>query len=75
VNAYRGPPMTLGNAAAAHVRLIVWCIDCHHQVEPDPVEMAERYGAETTVPHWHRRLVCGNCVSRRVEFVVTGRRR
>ena len=25
VNAYRGPPMTLGNAAAAQVRFIVWC--------------------------------------------------
>jgi hypothetical protein len=24
VNNYYGPPMTLGNAAAAHVRLIVW---------------------------------------------------
>jgi hypothetical protein len=35
--------MTLGNAAAAHVRLVVWCLDCHHQVEPDPAEMAERY--------------------------------
>jgi hypothetical protein len=35
-------PMTLGNAAAAHVRLIVWCLDCLHQVEPDPAEMAER---------------------------------
>jgi len=34
--------MTLGNAAAAHVRLIVWCLDCLHQVEPDPAEMAER---------------------------------
>jgi hypothetical protein len=40
------PPMTLGNAAAARVRLIVWCRDCRHQVEPDPAEMAERYGAE-----------------------------
>ena len=38
--------MTLGNAAAARVRLIVWCLDCRHQVEPDPAEMAERYGAE-----------------------------
>jgi hypothetical protein len=28
VNAYHGPLMTLGNAAAAHVRLIVWCLDC-----------------------------------------------
>ncbi len=47
------PPMTLGNAAAAHVRLIVCCLDCHHQVEPDPAEMAARYGAEMTVPDWH----------------------
>jgi hypothetical protein len=28
---YSGPPMTLGNAAAAHVTLIVWCKDCRHQ--------------------------------------------
>jgi hypothetical protein len=34
--------MTLGNAAAAHVRLIVWCHDSSHQVEPDPAEMASR---------------------------------
>jgi hypothetical protein len=27
--------MTLGNAAA-QVRLIVWCLDCRHQVEPTP---------------------------------------
>jgi hypothetical protein len=45
-----GPPMTLGNAAAAHVRLIVWCRECRHQVEPDPPELARRYGPETTVP-------------------------
>jgi hypothetical protein len=37
-----GPPMTLGNSAAAHVRLIVWCKACQHQVEPDPVELAQR---------------------------------
>jgi hypothetical protein len=49
---YRGPPMTLGNAAAAMVRLIIWCRDCGRQVEPDPAEMAERSGAETTVPEW-----------------------
>jgi hypothetical protein len=40
-----GSPMTLGNAAAARVRLIVWCKDCRHQIEPDPAEMAQRYGA------------------------------
>jgi len=67
--------MTLGNAAAAGVRLIVWCLDCRYQVEPDPAEMAERCGAEMSVPDWHQRLVCGNCGSRRVDFGVTGRRR
>jgi hypothetical protein len=67
--------MTLGNAAAAHVRLIVWCLDCRHQVEPDPAEMAERYGAETAVPDWHSRLVCSECGGRRVDMVVTGTER
>jgi ubiquinone/menaquinone biosynthesis C-methylase UbiE len=33
-----GPPMALGNAAAARVRLIVWCKACGHQVEPDPAK-------------------------------------
>jgi hypothetical protein len=46
-----GPPMTLGNAASARVRFIVWCLDCH-QAEPDAAEMAERYGAEMPVPEW-----------------------
>jgi hypothetical protein len=50
-----GPPMTLGNAAAARVRLIVWCKDCQHQVEPDPAEMAQRYGVATTVLDWSAR--------------------
>jgi hypothetical protein len=72
---YRGPPMTLGNAAAAKVRLIVWCLDCRHQVEPDPAEMAERYGAETTVIDWHARLTCSSCGSRHIDFVVTGTER
>jgi hypothetical protein len=43
---YRGPPMTLGAAAAAQGRLIVWCRGCQHQVEPEPGEMAARYVAE-----------------------------
>jgi hypothetical protein len=51
------PPMTLSNVAAARMRLIGWCWDCRHQVEPDAAEMAERYGAETTVPDWRERLV------------------
>jgi hypothetical protein len=68
---YSRPPMTLGNAAAAHVRLIAWCLDCHHQIEPDP----ERYGAGMTVPDWHSRLVCSECGSRRVDTVVSGTER
>jgi hypothetical protein len=50
--------MTLGGAAAARVRLIVWCKDCQHQVEPDPAEIAARRGAETPLPDWRERLVC-----------------
>lgn len=50
--------MTLGNAAAAHVRLIVWCRARGHQVEPDPAEHARRYGAAMTEPDWQKRLVC-----------------
>jgi hypothetical protein len=72
---YRGPPATLGSTAAAGLRLVVWCKDCRHQVEPDPAEMAERYGAEMTVPDWAARLVCSRCGSRDVDTVVTGERR
>ena len=61
--------MTLGNAAA-RVRLIVWCKDCSHQVEPDPAEMAQRYGAATTVPDWRERLICSQCGSRQIDMVV-----
>lgn len=39
--------MTLGAAAAAGVRLIVWYKACGRQVEPDPAEMVRQYGAET----------------------------
>jgi hypothetical protein len=60
--------MTLGATASARVRLIVWCSDFRHQAEPDPTAMAERYGAELTVPDWHQRLVCSACGSRRGDF-------
>jgi hypothetical protein len=45
--------------AAAAAR--VWCKACRHQVELDPAEMAERCGAEMTVPDWRERLVCSQC--------------
>jgi hypothetical protein len=67
--------MTLGNAAAARVRLIVWCKDCRHQIEPDAAEMAQRYGAETPVPDWRERLVYSRRGSRQVDMVVTGTKR
>jgi len=70
---YRGPP--LGVAAAAGVRLIVWCKECRYQVEPDPAEMAARYGAETSVLDWRERLVCSRCGGRQVDMVVTGTKR
>jgi len=63
--------MTLGNAAAARVRLIVWCEACQHQVEPDPAEQARRCGAGTPIPDWRERLVCSGCGSRKVDMVVS----
>jgi hypothetical protein len=53
-----GPPMTLGAAAATSVRLIVWCRECSHQVEPNAAKLSERYGAETNVLEWKDRLAC-----------------
>lgn len=47
--------MSFGSAAAAQVRLIVWCNACRHQVEPGPAEMAARYGADTSVLELARR--------------------
>jgi hypothetical protein len=70
VKGYSGPLATLGSTARARARLIVWCRDCRHQVEPDPIEMAKRYGAELSVPDWHQRLVCSAWPAGR--FVVTG---
>jgi hypothetical protein len=75
VKSWTGPPMTLGAAAAHAVRLIVWCRDCRHQVEPDPAEHAARYGTDLPVLEWVKRLKCSRCGSRRVDFVLTGARR
>ena len=67
--------MTLGDAAKAGVRLIVWCRDCQYRAEPDPAEMAERYGAETAVIGWRGRLVCSKCGGRQIDMVVSGTKR
>jgi hypothetical protein len=66
-----GPPMTLGNAAAALVQLIVWCKACGHRAEPDAAGTAHRYGADTAVPEWRERLGLLECGSRSVDMVVT----
>ena len=70
-----GPLTTLGNAATAKARLVVWCRDCQHRVEPAPAEHAARYGAELAVIDWVRRLKCSQCGGRGVDFVLTGARR
>ena len=71
---YRGPPMTLGSAAAAKLRLMVWCKACGYPSEPDPAGQARWYGPETPMPDWGKRLVCSKCGSRNVTFVVSGPR-
>ena len=68
-------PLMAHRAAAAGVRLVVWCKECQHQVEPDPTEMATRYGAETSVLDWRERLVCSRCGGRQVDMVLTGTKR
>jgi hypothetical protein len=54
---------------------VIWCRACNHRVEPDPAAMAQRYGADTTVRDWHKRLICSRCGGREVDFVLTGARR
>jgi hypothetical protein len=49
---YRGPPMTLGSAAAAKLRLMVWCKACGYRTEPDPAQQAHWYGPDTPVAEW-----------------------
>jgi Zn finger protein HypA/HybF involved in hydrogenase expression len=67
--------MTLGTAAAARVRLVVWCKACGHRAEPDPAEQEGKPGQGAAIPDWHARLVCSACGSRDVDMVVTGTRR
>jgi len=43
--------------------------------EPDPAEMASRYGAETSVLDWRQRLVCAQCGSRQTDMVLIGTKR
>jgi hypothetical protein len=65
-------PMTLGQALAAQVRLIVWCKNCWHRAEPDVADQVARYGGDTAVIDWARRLRCSACEGHEVDFVVSG---
>ena len=65
-------PMTLGQALAAQVRLIVWCKACGHQAEPDIAKQLARYGESTSVIDWAGRLRCSDCHGREIDFVVSG---
>jgi len=68
-------PLTLGQALAARVRLIVWCKNCRHKVEPDIAELVARHGEATTVIDWAARLRCSVCGGYEADFVVSGARR
>jgi len=63
-----GPPMTLGNAANAKVRLIVWCKARQHQLEPDAAEMARTPQASIGASG----SSALSAVGLEVDFVVTG---
>ena len=53
---YDGPPMTLGNAREAHVRLIASCKACGYWAEPDVTALAAALGDDLPVPEWMARL-------------------
>jgi hypothetical protein len=74
---YTGPPMTLGNAAAARVRLIVWCKACGARravTVSSPISPSRRGDVVPTCrfPEWRERLVCSACGSWNIDMVVSG---
>ena len=66
------PPRTLGSTAAAQARIVVWCRDCRHQAEPDPAELARRYGGDTPIPEWQYRRQIPD-VRRRSNTIISAR--
>jgi hypothetical protein len=62
------PRMTLGNAAKAELRLIVWCHRCKRHLEPDPAVLVERHDADTPVLDRCERLVCSKCGGREYRY-------
>jgi hypothetical protein len=72
---YNGPPMTLGNAASAKVRLIASCKACGYRAEPNVDALAAALGTNFPVPEWMACPRCSRCGSRDVDAVVSGARR
>ena len=70
---YRGLPMTLGVAAAAGVRLIVWCKDCQHQVEPGPRGDGPAIRQSDLGSQWRERLVCSRSRAGMCDKAATGK--
>ena len=67
-------PATLGTTAKAGLLLRTWCNRCRRIVDIEPGEQAVRYGADLPVPEWATRLVCSQCGSRAIDFIVAPRR-
>jgi hypothetical protein len=51
-------PLTLGQALAAQVRLIVWCKSCNRRTEPDIATQVAQHAACIPVSDWARLLRC-----------------
>src|ERR1044071_7884782 len=66
-------PVTLGTTAKADLLLRTWCNACRRHVDVDAAGQAERYGAHLPVRDWAARLVCSQCGSHAVDFVVAPR--
>lgn len=70
-----GRPATLGTMARGSHDLFARCNSCLHQISFGPAEMAvfaERYGPDTLLYGWAKRLRCSRCGSRDVDSVVSG---
>jgi hypothetical protein len=68
--------MTLGNAAAAAgVRLIVWCRECGRHVQPNAADMAETHGVKRASITGARALLCSARGSSQVDLVISANQR
>jgi hypothetical protein len=67
--------MTLGNAAAARARLVVWCKACRHGANPTPPSRLAGMDQRRQSLTGAKRLVCSKCGSRNVNMVMTGAKR